>query len=322
MVTLQSESKNNGRMVFRRRSYRSDMEDSGMRLTRYSYSWPSSRGFTMIELMVVVCVIAILMAITVPVYNRSRETARQATCRSNLHSIAIALRNYLVDNGEFPGAYNPTTGEGGISQLYLSGYLDSAKVLRCPDDVTNLADYKQIHVTAASWDQDIFAERYSSYNELFASRAYPLYNYYGYRGHDTCNKGWKSPAGTGPSDVEMLALDPDPTLVIGGQKWSAQVYTDSDHPYYESTTDHVVFDRNPTSTYARPLWDATANNTSAYFPGLINRNAPDNTIVTHCPWHREWFGTGLKERDLAVRLGGDTALIAVQSYDWVVQKSQ
>ena len=41
------------------------------------------RGFTLIELLVVIAIIAILAAILFPVFARTREKARQASCQSN-----------------------------------------------------------------------------------------------------------------------------------------------------------------------------------------------------------------------------------------------
>ncbi|NIM05636.1 MAG: prepilin-type N-terminal cleavage/methylation domain-containing protein [Armatimonadetes bacterium] len=300
-----------------------------------------NKGFTLVELMVVIAIIAVLAAIIIPVYSRARETARQTTCMGNLHAIAIALKNYLLDEGGYPPDYNPFTGEGGVTQLYLSGYLNSTKVLRCPNDNTKLQEYinaNDIDVNApaeAVWDPadtgpDYFAERYSSYNQYFGGvdEAYPLYNSYGYRGHQGCGGSVApddfndTPFGTGPSEDELIAM-------AGANEWMRRVYCDQDHPYYDATDALVVFDRDPykpdgvtPDLYARPLWDADRNSYTAYFPGLVNSNAPDYTIITHCPWHRIWFGRGLKEKDLAVRLSGDTDTLLVRTYDWVVQKTE
>ena len=43
-----------------------------------------SSGFTLIELLVVIAIIAILAAILFPVFAQARESARKATCQSNL----------------------------------------------------------------------------------------------------------------------------------------------------------------------------------------------------------------------------------------------
>ena len=47
-------------------------------------------GFTLIELLVVIAIIAILAAILFPVFAQARESARQATCLSNMKQIGTA----------------------------------------------------------------------------------------------------------------------------------------------------------------------------------------------------------------------------------------
>jgi prepilin-type N-terminal cleavage/methylation domain-containing protein len=56
-------------------------------------------GFTLLELMVVVGVVAMLMAVLLPALTRVRETARRATDLSNLHQLAMACIVYAHENG-------------------------------------------------------------------------------------------------------------------------------------------------------------------------------------------------------------------------------
>src|SRR3954463_14343135 len=63
------------------------------------------RGFTLVELLVVIGVIALLMALLLPVLSRARESANQVKCLSNVRQIAAALVSYANDNrGWMPGA--------------------------------------------------------------------------------------------------------------------------------------------------------------------------------------------------------------------------
>src|SRR5881392_1671009 len=61
--------------------------------------WRKS-GFTLIELLVVIAIIAILAAILFPVFAKARETARSASCKSNLKQIATGWMMYVQDYDE------------------------------------------------------------------------------------------------------------------------------------------------------------------------------------------------------------------------------
>jgi prepilin-type N-terminal cleavage/methylation domain-containing protein/prepilin-type processing-associated H-X9-DG protein len=54
-------------------------------------------GFTLMELLIVIAVIAIIAAILFPTFAQAREKARQAACLSNLHQIALASELYTQD---------------------------------------------------------------------------------------------------------------------------------------------------------------------------------------------------------------------------------
>jgi prepilin-type N-terminal cleavage/methylation domain-containing protein/prepilin-type processing-associated H-X9-DG protein len=61
-----------------------------------------ARGFTLIEMMMVVMIIAILIALLLPAVQTSREGARMTQCRNNLLQLGIALGNYASTHGVLP----------------------------------------------------------------------------------------------------------------------------------------------------------------------------------------------------------------------------
>ena len=60
------------------------------------------RGFTLVEMMVVVAIIGILVSVTLPMVGRMLEAARRTTARTDLTSLVAAIRGYHSEYGRFP----------------------------------------------------------------------------------------------------------------------------------------------------------------------------------------------------------------------------
>jgi len=73
----------------------------------------SKNGFTIIELMVVVAIIAILAAIAIPSYLGIQKKAARGEAKSNLLALSIALEGYMAENND----YGPT----GVYTYYAPG---------------------------------------------------------------------------------------------------------------------------------------------------------------------------------------------------------
>ena len=71
------------------------------------------KGFTLVELLVVVIIIGVLVAIAIPMYMNSTKTANQKAYYSNLNIITTAVQTYEANNNQAtPGAFNAGTAGG------------------------------------------------------------------------------------------------------------------------------------------------------------------------------------------------------------------
>ncbi len=71
----------------------------------------SVKGFTLVEIMIVVAIIGIIIAIAVPAFLRARENSRATACQENLTKIDGAKEQYAL---EFKYANDTVIGPGNI----------------------------------------------------------------------------------------------------------------------------------------------------------------------------------------------------------------
>jgi len=76
-----------------------------------------SRGFTMIELMIVISMMLILIAIAVPAYNQSIIRAKESVLKQNLFTLRSLISQYTLDKQKAPQSLDDLVSAGYIKQI-------------------------------------------------------------------------------------------------------------------------------------------------------------------------------------------------------------
>ena len=102
------------------------------------------RGFTLVELLVVVVIVAVIAAILIPVFQRARDPRRYGSCQSNLKQIGLGLVQYTQDYDErwprlaalaVSSSTEPFASPYGWADL-LYPYLRTRRLFQCPSEDT------------------------------------------------------------------------------------------------------------------------------------------------------------------------------------------
>src|SRR5512140_3400344 len=90
-----------------------------------------NRGFTLIELMIVMSIILILVSIAAPIYTRSITRAKEAVLHQDLFAMRSVIDQYTMDKGKAPQS---------LDDLVTAGYLKEIP----KDPFTNSKDTWQV----------------------------------------------------------------------------------------------------------------------------------------------------------------------------------
>jgi general secretion pathway protein G len=75
------------------------------------------RGFTFVELMVVVTIMVILISMAIPIYNRSIIRAKESVLKNNLFTLRTVIDNYTYDKQKAPQSLQDLVSEGYLQKI-------------------------------------------------------------------------------------------------------------------------------------------------------------------------------------------------------------
>ncbi len=184
----------------------------------------TTSGFTIVELLIVIVVIAILAAISIVAYNGTQQRARNTSRLEAIRTIQKGLELYRATNGIYPG----TTGIGtnqpaGFTPAYGTGYSYSV-------------------ATDDSWIRNLRQSGFISQipiDPMNDNSHYFIYLAYGTNGVGSCPEpvyvliahGWEGGTATMPSDARTLNCSISSVITAGWiQDNSQAVFSNLNHP--------------------------------------------------------------------------------------------
>ena len=123
------------------------------------------RGFTLIELMIVMAIISILVAVAVPMYQRSVVRAKEAVLRQNLFSMRTVLDEYTYDKAKAPQSLQDLVTEGYLRQIPMDPISGTADWTTIQEDAVTSVNQTEPGIFDVRSKSDKKSLEGSNYNE-------------------------------------------------------------------------------------------------------------------------------------------------------------
>ena len=102
------------------------------------------RGFTFVELMIVMAIIAVLLSVAIPIYSRSIIRAKESVLKNNLFTMRTVIDEYTYDKQKAPQTLQDLVSDGYLREVPLdpmTGSADSWKIIQ--EDASNTVNQQQ-----------------------------------------------------------------------------------------------------------------------------------------------------------------------------------
>jgi general secretion pathway protein G len=107
----------------------------------------NARGFTLLELMMVIFIIMILASVAMPVYNQAVVQARESVLRSNLATLRSVISQYTLDKQKAPQSLDDLVTAGYVRQIPLDPMTRQPNWEVVQEDVMMAVDQQEPGIT-------------------------------------------------------------------------------------------------------------------------------------------------------------------------------
>lgn len=135
-----------------------DCRPSRRPLWQFCIPGRDAKGFSLLELMIVISIIIILAAIALPQYQRTIMATREAVLRDNLFKLRSLIDQYAADKGELPQSLEELVSSGYLRELPVDPFTGEKDWVATTGDDPNSSDGAQGVIDVHSNSGDISSE--------------------------------------------------------------------------------------------------------------------------------------------------------------------